>query len=86
MDVRGKLGLDMPSLTGPELLLIRACGNIRKFLQNGKLDTNETRLIKHVKSMSKSCFIHDGVLYKRRRNVLTRQVAETEAIIKHHRG
>ena len=83
MNLRGKIALDLPSLTGPELMLIRACGNIRKFLTDGKFaEEEDKRMVKQVKAMAKSCLIHEGALYKRRKKVIVRLVAEMQKVRK----
>ena len=80
MNLRGKVAFELPPLTGPEMLLIRACGKIRQYLVDGTVRGGEDkRMSKHVKSMAKSCYMSGGVLYKRRRNVIIREVADTHA-------
>ena len=77
--LRGKLAIDVPSFSASDLRAIRTCSLIRQYLTDGSIDDEGNRAFRRsVVKMARSCFLKDGVLYRKRRGII-REVADTYA-------
>jgi transposase InsO family protein len=76
--LRGKLAVDVPAFSANDLYAIRICSKVRQYLTDGTIaeENVNQKFRKAVIKMAKSCFLHEGKLYRKRRGII-REVCDS---------